>query len=291
MFTLKEAWTIMHGKPPVPDWDGRIYCNETNSETTFRANKTQGFIAAFTFTLVLKGWLKVLYNGHELLLQPDDLYFYSPGLPVSILEASADYRGVCLLADEHTTIEMPAVHDLVQITYASIVQLHEPKQKLPHEAAVRLADKMFEIRDYLHSKHLYRQEIIKMLYSVFLLDIQDVQKRAVKKRVVPQRVEEIFIGFIRILPKHFKEHHDLAFYADKLHISTVYLSRVVRQVSGRTVVDYINQMLLMEASFLLQTSSLSITQIAESLHFADSASFSKFFLRLKGMNPKDYRNA
>ena len=102
-------------------------------------------------------------------------------------------------------------------------------------------------------------------------------------------MEEIFIGFIRLLPRHFAEHHDIPFYADQLHISPVYLSRVVRQVTGRTVVDYINQMLLMEASFLLQTSQLSITQIADHLHFADTPSFSKFFSRLNGMSPKEYR--
>jgi transcriptional regulator GlxA family with amidase domain len=48
-------------------------------------------------------------------------------------------------------------------------------------------------------------------------------------------------------------------------------------------------MLLMEASFLLQTSPMSIAQIAEHLHFADTPSFSKFFLRMKGVNPKEYR--
>ena len=53
--------------------------------------------------------------------------------------------------------------------------------------------------------------------------------------------------------------------------------------------DYINQMLVMEASFLLRTTSLSITQIADRLHFADVASFSKFFSRFKGVSPRDYR--
>ena len=57
--------------------------------------------------------------------------------------------------------------------------------------------------------------------------------------------------------------------ADKLCITTTYLSRVVRQVSdGRTVVDYINQMLLMEATFLLRQTSLSITQISDQLHIS-----------------------
>jgi transcriptional regulator GlxA family with amidase domain len=54
-------------------------------------------------------------------------------------------------------------------------------------------------------------------------------------------------------------------------------------------VDYVNQFLVMEASFLLRTTTLSITQIADRLHFADAASFSKFFLRNNGVRPKDYR--
>ena len=128
-----------------------------------------------------------------------------------------------------------------------------------------------------------------MLYSIFLLDLQNAQNNAIVHRQTPQRVEEIFIGFIRLLPTHFAEHHDIPFYASKLHITPVYLSRVVRQVSGRTVIEYINQMLLMEATFLLQTSKLSITQIADRLHFADTPSFSKFFLRLKGQSPRAYR--
>ena len=76
-----------------------------------------------------------------------------------------------------------------------------------------------------------------MLYSIFLLDLQNAQQRAIAHRQTPQRVEEIFIDFIRLLPRYFVEHHDIPFYADQLHISTVYLSRVVRQVTGRTVVD------------------------------------------------------
>ena len=66
---------------------------------------------------------------------------------------------------------------------------------------------------------------------------------------------------------------------------------MVRQVTGRTVVDYINQMLLMEATFLLKTSELSITQIADHLHFADTPSFSKFFSRMKGQSPRAYRES
>ena len=233
--------------------------------------------------------MTIHYNGRELTLHPNDLYTYSPGLPVSVVATSDDFLGLCLMADEHVTIETPSVHDLVHLAYMPIVQLHEPKQTLASDAAQHLLTKMREIISYLHSDHIYKGEVLRMLYSIFLLDLQNAQQRAIRHRQTPQRVEEIFIGFIRLLSCHFAEHHDIPFYASKLHITPVYLSRVVRQVTGRTVVDYINQMLLMEASFLLHTSPMSITQIADRLHFADTPSFSKFFTRMKGMSPKEYR--
>lgn len=49
-------------------------------------------------------------------------------------------------------------------------------------------------------------------------------------------------------------------------------------------------MLLIEAMWLLGSTTLSIVQIAERLHFADSTTFSRFFRRLKGANPNAYHN-
>ena len=291
MYSLKEAWVLMHGEHPVENWDGKMYCSETDSAITFRANETHGFMAAYTFTLVTEGWLNIDYNGQELTLLPDDLYIYSPGLPITILAASDDYHGICLLADEHVTIESPTVHDLVNIAYSPIVQLHEPKMKLSHDTALLLAAKMREINGYLHSNHIYKEKILNMLYAVFLLDLQNAQTQAIPHRSVPQRVEEIFLDFIRLLPDHFAEHHDIAFYADQLCITTTHLSRIVRQITGRTVVDYINRMLLMEASWLLQNTNLSIQEIAERLNFATQSTFTRFFSRLKGTSPKAFRDA
>ena len=53
--------------------------------------------------------------------------------------------------------------------------------------------------------------------------------------------------------------------------------------------DYIDQFLVLEATFLLKTTSLSISQIADRLHFYDIASFSKFFSRMTGVSPRKYR--
>lgn len=289
MYSLREAWIIMYGNLPYEEWEGKMYCRVTDAASTFPVNKTQGYMAAYSFTLVTRGWLTVTYSGQKITLRPNDLYIYSPGLEIVVLAASDDYSAICLLADEHVTIELPTVHDLVNIAYVPIVRLHEPKITLSDDDAHRLKEKMLDIIGYLESRHIYKAKILQMLYAVFLLDVQSAQEKTVDRRRVSQRIEEILIGFIRLLPHHFAEHHDIGFYASSLNISPVYLSRVVRKVTGRTVVDYINRHLLMEASYLLRTTSLSVTQIADRLHFADAPSFSKFFTRNKGITPKDYR--
>lgn len=290
MYSLKEWWNVVKAPAPAPDWDGEVMCLATDADTTRLTNVTRGFLACYTFTLVTRGWLDLVYNGHELHLSADELYIYSPGMPVTVTSISEDYQGLCLMVDEHTTLESPMVRDLVSLAYRPIVQLNEPKLTLPHDTAELLGSRMREIISYLNSDNIYKQKLLRMLYAVFLLDLQNAQERAIARASVPQRAEEIFIEFNRLLPRHFAEHHDIAFYADSLSITPDYLSRVVKRVSGRTVADHINRMLLMEASFLLRDSSLSISQISDRLHFADTPTFSKFFSRHKGLSPRLYRN-
>ena len=292
MYTLKEYLPIFVGDDlPEKGWDAGMYCLETNAPRILRTNLLHGFLSCYAFMLVDKGWMTIHYNGRELTLHPRDLYTYSPCLPVTVTATSDDFHGYCLMADEHTAIDAPVLHDLVHIATLPVIQLREPKQTLPEDAALHLAVKLCEIIHYQHSDHIYKGEVLRMLYAIFLLDLQNMQDRAIVHRQLSQRVEDIFIGFIRLLPGNFIEHRDIPFYASRLCISSVYLSRVVRQVSGRTVVDYINHMLLVEACFLLRTSKLSIAQISDRLHFADAPSFSKFFSRMKGLSPREYRES
>ena len=289
MYSLKEAWIKMQGNVPYEQWDGKMHCVRTDAAMTFRANLTGGFFSAYTFTLVLEGWLTIIYNGKELTLNPDDLYVYSPGMPVTILSASENYSGICLLVDEFQTLETDTVREMIRIAYLPIVRLQEPIITLSREMADSLASRMDEIIHYLQSDNLHREAILQHLYAIFLLDMQNAIERFDTPGTMPKRTEDVFIGFIRLLPENFERHHDIGFYADSLHISTTYLSRVVRQVTGRTVIDYVNQFLLMEAVFLLRTTAMSIAQISDRLHFSDQAAFSKFFSHEQGVSPKEYR--
>ena len=148
---------------------------------------------------------------------------------------------------------------------------------------------MQEIVRYQHSSHRYLHEALRTLFTQFVLDLMDAMAQNIGPGQVSERTTEQFIAFMRLLNQNFIEHHDIAFYADLLHITTIHLSRIVRRVTGRTVVDYINQMLLMEASWLLRSTDLPLADIAERLHFSDQSSFGRFFTRMKGVNPKRYR--
>ncbi len=266
-----------------------LYCTHCDAELTFTANQMQESLGCYSFILVIHGRLTLTYNGQELMLLPGDLYTYAPGLAISILDASKDYQGISLIADEVLTFEMPFIRNMIRAAYFPIVELGEPKLSLTPAAANRVESLMNQIIDYLKSDHLFKTESLRTLYTLFLLDLMNIQERSIAKHHNSERTVNLFINFIRLLPQHFIAHHNVAFYASELCISPTYLSRIVHQITGRTVVDYINQMLLMEASWLLLNTDLSIADIAEHLHFANQSSFSKFFTRSKGVNPKTYR--
>ena len=104
------------------------------------------------------------------------------------------------------------------------------------------------------------------------------------------RPDELFRLFRKLLAEHYRHEHTIAFYADRLHVSRPYLSRIIRQVSGKTVNTFIMEALLTEAKRLLVFTDLAIKGIAESLGFADQSSFGKFFKKGTGMSPLNFRN-
>lgn len=289
MYTLRDFQRLTNFMQVPEWWDKNIFCLDTDSEVTLRTNITQGFLSAYSFTMVLEGWLTMQYNGQELTLQKGDMFIYMPGLSITILVASTDYRGICLIADEVYTLELPVVRNAIRTAYFPLLEFGHPRLTLHPDDSRHLEQLMRLAIQYLHSQHPLRDESLRLLYSLFLVDLSVIEERSVPIHRFSPRVEELFLRFIQLLPQHFVKHHDIAFYADQLCITTTYLSRVVRQVSGRTVADYIDQMLLMEAAWLLQTSTLTVAQIADRLHFADTTTFARFFKRLKGCTPKEYR--
>ena len=291
MFRLEATWMWQYGHDTIPDWDGKLLIINTDPHNSLvETNALPGTIAAYGYTIVLQGWMTMLFNGREVHFTKDDLIIYTPGMMVSVIDISDDIRGICLVADKDFAFESTTIRDAIRAAYLPAVELREPRLTLAEEDNYHLMELMGIIRRYLLSAdHPFRSECLRTTYGLFLLELNAIQERTIRDRRFPKRIEELFFDFLRLVPIHFAEHHDVAFYASQLCITPRYLSQIVREVSGRTVVDYINQMLLMEASYLLQQTSLPIVQIADRLHFSETASFTRFFTRMKGMTPREFR--
>lgn len=76
--------------------------------------------------------------------------------------------------------------------------------------------------------------------------------------------------------ENYRQHHDIGFYAESLHISTTYLSRIVKHITGHTVRFHISELLCADARKLLECTDLDIKEIAEKLGFQTSLSLVNF---------------
>jgi AraC family transcriptional activator of pobA len=95
--------------------------------------------------------------------------------------------------------------------------------------------------------------------------------------------------FRSLIDKHFRTEHSLQAYADLVGVSVGQLSRLCREVLGKSSLQVMNDRLIQEAQRELLYTSLPIKQLASELGFEDDAYFSRFFRKHTGVNPKAYR--
>ena len=103
------------------------------------------------------------------------------------------------------------------------------------------------------------------------------------------RSEELAGQFLSLVDMHCHEHHNIKWYADALHLTPVYVSNLVKQVTGRTAGTNITDCLVRKAKSLLLTSTLSVQQISDRLGFQNQSHFGTFFRRAVGMSPQKFR--
>ncbi len=96
-------------------------------------------------------------------------------------------------------------------------------------------------------------------------------------------------GFIRAVNSEYMLRHDVEYYANKLCITPNYLNKVVRRSLGTTAKFHIDKKLLEEAERLLNYTTLTVTEIAERLHFDSPSYFTRFFKKQTGLPPLQYR--
>jgi len=94
---------------------------------------------------------------------------------------------------------------------------------------------------------------------------------------------------VKHINEHFHEPLSLKSLAEHFHISPFYLCRIYKEVTGFTVIEYVNQLRVQEAQKLLKTTRSSVTEITERVGFESSTHFGRIFKSLCGMSPLQYR--
>lgn len=136
----------------------------------------------------------------------------------------------------------------------------------------------------------FRREVVQYMVTALLYDIKYMcDQKQTSTFLRPSRQEEVFNRFITLVNEYSKQERSIGFYAGKLCLTSHYLSTVIREVSGQTVMDWINQAVILEAKVLLKHSDLLVFQISDELNFPNPSFFSKFFKRMTGMTPAEYQ--
>ena len=106
----------------------------------------------------------------------------------------------------------------------------------------------------------------------------------------PEPEDSTFSKFLALVDKHATRQRDTGFYADRLCITPKYLSRLVKQKTGKTAKEMILGCVLLRARTMLLNTDLNVQQIADQLGFPSQSVFGKFFKNRTGLSPTECRN-
>ena len=101
--------------------------------------------------------------------------------------------------------------------------------------------------------------------------------------------EQLVDNFIKLVQLHFKTQRGVDFYADKLCLTAKYMSTVIKQTSGKSAGEWIDDRAVLEVKTLLKSTNMTIQQISDELNFSTQSSLGKYFKRIVGVSPKKYR--
>lgn len=253
---------------------------------------TSVYLRSTMFILVLNGNADIEINFKKFEVSSQKIMLLSFGHFFKIERISTDFKCIVLYVSKDYIEEMYST-DMVYKRVKYGVKMHKlPLLELQAEESSLLHQRLRFIDDILLNRHhRYFKELVLHALLIFFLDLSNIieQDRDEGGTGKPNRDEIYFQQFLDYLVLHYKRQHKVNFYAEKLNITTHYLTLIVKRLSGQSVSDLIFELIFSEAKVQLKQPALSIQQIAEELSFSDQSSFGKFFKRKSGLSPKEFR--
>ena len=260
-------------------------------------------IDGMTWLLCYNGNLDIEVNLQRYKVGPHSLMVTSPNSIVEIKSIEWDNLDCYLLF-----VSAEFMRDInFDINILSSVNIHNRPHNSPHVITItdddsRLLRNYFELLHYntsvnpddMYVRSISRCVIAALCYQMLQIAVK-YAKASESKQVEPSRSRARRVGYIHdfmaLVHTHHQRERSVAFYAEKLFISPKYLSLIIKEATGRTAAEWIDEFVILEAKNLLRFSGKNIQQVAYELNFPNQSSFGKYFKHLTGMSPSQYQRS
>jgi AraC family transcriptional activator of pobA len=133
-----------------------------------------------------------------------------------------------------------------------------------------------------------QEEMLQMLLKRFIILCTRLYKKQTDY-VAMGKEDHLIRDFCYSVECHFKNQHQVKYYADLLNKSTKTISKEFQLNYHRSPLQIIHDRLILEIKRQISFSNLSLKEIAYNCGFNDAQSFSRFFKTKVGMSPLQYR--
>ena len=142
------------------------------------------------------------------------------------------------------------------------------------------------------NSRLFKEMAIRHMYAGLIYRLCEfiATSHSIQTDIAPKdRSGDYFRQLISLLHEHYKTERSVEFYANKMNLTPKHLSRVVRNHSGKSVHQWIDEFVVLEIKNLLKYSDMSIQQISYELNFPNPSFMGQYFKRITGKTPGEYR--
>lgn len=163
-------------------------------------------------------------------------------------------------------------------------------------SVIKIADEKFaDLQSYYRfiykeskEESKYRLEIVQSIFYALILEILAEYEKVfeVGDTTSDIKANNLSDRFFRLLATNYKTNRSVKFYADKLNLTPKYLSTAIKRVTGRPILDWIHEAILIDAKMLLRTTDMTVQEISEQLNFSSPSAFVQFFKKHTGKTPK-----
>ncbi len=140
------------------------------------------------------------------------------------------------------------------------------------------------------NEDMLQNNLYNLFMSVFLEQEQMLDNEAFNRQN-RKRGADLVSQFYMLVNRYYTRHREVAFYAEKLNITTDYLHKLISEADSLSPKEWINYNLIAAIKVYLTNTSLSIKNIASELNFEDVSYMCRFFRKRVGVPPLEYRNS